>query len=161
MVLTTADAQGNLDASPKGDGPGFMLIENERSLVLPDRPGNKLAYGHRNILVNPKAGLLCMIPGTTETLRINGEAELSKDPELLAQLAARNKPATLAIRISVNECFFHCAKAFMRSGLWQPQGWPEKQKFSFGEMFAARQNADKATAEAIDNMVAQDYRDNL
>ena len=161
LVLSTADAEGTLDASPKGDGPGFVLVEDERTIVIPDRPGNKLAYGHLNILDNPKVGVLLMIPGTPETLRINGRAELTSDPELLARLAARGKPAVLAIRVAVEECFFHCAKAFIRSQLWKPESWPERQKISFGRMFAKKIGAADEVAKKVDEAVEADYRDNL
>ncbi|TMA35283.1 MAG: pyridoxamine 5'-phosphate oxidase family protein [Deltaproteobacteria bacterium] len=119
LVLATSDAEGRLDASPKGDGPGFCLIEDERTLVIPDRPGNKLVYGLQNILANPRVGVIFMLPGTPETVRVNGIATLTADPDLLARLAARGKPAVLAIRIQVEECFHHCAKAFLRSQLWK------------------------------------------
>ncbi len=161
LVLSSADADGNLDASPKGDGAGFVLVEDERTLVVPDRPGNKHAYGHQNIQANPKVGLLFLIPGTPETLRINGTAELTRDPELLERLAARGKPAVLAIRVHVDECFFHCAKAFLRSGLWKPESWPERVKVSFGKMLAKRAGADESVAASVDQAVADDYRDNL
>jgi PPOX class probable FMN-dependent enzyme len=161
LVLSTADAAGTLDASPKGDGPGFVLVEDEHTIVIPDRPGNKLAYGHVNILDNPKVGILFMIPGTPETLRINGTAELTSDPELLARLAARGKPAVLAIRVGVDECFFHCAKAFIRARLWNTDSWPERQKVSFGRMFAEKVGAKQEVADKVDEAVEADYRDNL
>jgi PPOX class probable FMN-dependent enzyme len=162
VVLATADADGHLDASPKGDEPGFVHIEDERTLVIPDRPGNHLAYGLTNIVVNPHVGIIFLIPGTTETLRINGAAEIRSDPELLEQLAARGKPAVLAIRVKVEQCFFHCSKAFLRSKLWKPDTWPERQKLSFGQMFARRiEGADDALAAAIDASVEEDYRTNL
>ena len=126
LVLSTCDADGKLDASPKGDAAGFVLVEDEHTVVVPDRPGNKLVYGHQNILSNPKVGLLFLIPGTPETLRVNGSAELTTDPALLERLAARGKPAVLAIRVHVEECFFHCAKAFIRSKLWESGSWPER-----------------------------------
>ena len=161
LVLSTSDANGQIDASPKGDAPGFVHVLDDKTIVVPDRPGNKLAYGHLNVLQNPRVGLLCMIPGTPETLRINGHATLSADPELLAQLAARDKPATLALRVEITEVFFHCAKAFIRSSLWQPEQWPERHKISFGEMYAKQRGADDSMAEAIDEAVADDYRNNL
>lgn len=161
LVLSTADAEGRVDASPKGDAPGFVVVENERRIVVPDRPGNRLAYGHRNILANPQAGAIFMIPGTPETLRVSGRAELSADPELLQQLAARGKPAVLAIRLHIEEVFFHCAKAFIRAGLWQPETWQARHKVSFGKMYAARNKAAAGTAAAIDAAIAVDYRDNL
>jgi PPOX class probable FMN-dependent enzyme len=161
LVLGTANAAGHLDASPKGDEPGFVLVEDEHTLVIPDRPGNKLVYGHLNILNNPKVGILFLIPGTPETLRVNGTAELTNEPELLQRLAARGKPAVVAIRVRVEECFFHCAKAFIRSHLWQPESWPERQKISFGRMLAKQTGGDEESAQAIDEMVEADYRDNL
>jgi PPOX class probable FMN-dependent enzyme len=161
LVLSTSDAEGNLDASPKGDAPGFVLVEDEHTLVIPDRAGNKLVYGHQNILLNPKVGVLFLIPGTPETLRVNGSAELTTDPELLGRLAARGKPPVLAIRIRVEECFFHCAKAFMRSELWKPETWPERQKISFGRMLASRAGAGEDAVAAIDAAIETDYRDNL
>jgi PPOX class probable FMN-dependent enzyme len=162
LVLSTADAEGRLDASPKGDDPGFVEIEDDQTLVIPDRPGNKLAYGLTNLVVNPHVGVLFMIPGTTETLRINGSARVRSDPELLERLAARGKPAVLAIRVTVEQCFFHCSKAFLRSQLWKSDTWPERQKISFGQMFARRiESEDAALASTIDSMVEEDYQKNL
>ena len=161
LVLSTADHEGRQDASPKGDAPGFVEIEDERTLLIPDRPGNKLVYGHTNILTNPKVGVLFLIPGTPETLRVNGTAELTADPEILTRLAARGKPAVLAIRVRVEECFFHCAKAFLRSELWKPSSWPERQRISFGQMMVRRLGGDAETARKVDEAVEQDYRTNL
>jgi PPOX class probable FMN-dependent enzyme len=161
LVLATANAAGQLDASPKGDEPGFVVVEDERTIVIPDRPGNNLAYGLTNILENPHVGVLFMIPGTTETLRINGTAELSRDPELLEQLAARGKPAVLAIRVGVEECLFHCAKAFIRSKLWKPETWPKREKISWGEVLAPRLGGDESLVKVIDDLAAEDERVNL
>ncbi|MFT6017193.1 MAG: PPOX class probable FMN-dependent enzyme [Candidatus Azotimanducaceae bacterium] len=162
LVLSTSDAQGRCDASPKGDEPGFVQVIDNKTLLVPDRPGNKLAYGHRNILENPHVGLLFCIPGTSETLRINGIAELSADAGILAELAARGKPAILAIRITVEECFFHCGKAFIRSGLWTPDVWADTPyKVSFGKMYAERKNVSSEIADAIDVGINHDYTHNL
>ena len=161
LVLSTADAEGRIDASPKGDGPGFVLVEDEQHLVIPDRPGNRLAYGHHNILANPRVGVLFLLPGTPETLRVNGRASLTAEPELLERLAARGKPAVLAIRVAVEEVFFHCAKAFLRGRVWKPETWGQRHEVSFGKMFAAQRNAPPETADTIDEMVEADYRDNL
>jgi PPOX class probable FMN-dependent enzyme len=161
VVVATVDSAGRLDASPKGDEPGFVQVVDERTVVVPDRPGNKLAYGHRNIVETGRAGLLFIAPNTTETLRINGRAELTRDPALLAALAARGKQALIALRIHVEECFFHCGKAFIRSRLWEPAAWGPREKVSFGRMYARRTGADSATATAIDEAIEQDYRENL
>jgi PPOX class probable FMN-dependent enzyme len=161
LVLATCDAEGRLDASPKGDAPGFCLIEDERTLVIPDRPGNRLVYGLQNILANPHVGVLFLLPGTPETVRINGTASLTADPELLARLAARGKPAVLAIRVRVEECFHHCAKAFLRSNLWKPETWAPRLKISFGAMAARRMKLGQDVAARFDAAVEEDYRSNL
>jgi uncharacterized protein len=161
LVLSTSDSEGNLDASPKGDAPGFVQVEEDRTIVIPDRPGNKLAFGHRNIIENPHVGLIFMIPGTPETLRINGRAQLTRNPELLEQLAARGRPAVIAIRVEIDQCFFHCAKAFIRSNLWKPEEWAERHTVSFGEIFAAKTGADAETARAYDEAIQADYREQL
>ena len=95
------------------------------------------------------------------TLRVNGTATLTADPALLKQLTARGKPAVLAIRVHVEECFFHCAKAFIRSRLWQAEAWPERHKVSFGKMFAKQRGGDAESAKQLDALIATDYRDNL
>ena len=161
LVLATCDANGRLDASPKGDHPGFCLVEDERTLVIPDRHGNKLVYGLQNILANPRVGVIFMLPGTPETVRVNGRASLTADPALLARLAARGKPATLAIRVHVEECFHHCAKAFIRSKLWKPESWGQRLKISFGAMAAKRMKLGADVAEKFDAAVEDDYRNNL
>ena len=163
LVLATASADGKADASPKGDDPGFVVVEDDHTLVIPDRPGNNLAFGLINIIETGQIGLLFIIPGTTETLRVNGRAELSRDPQLLEDLAARGKPAVLAIRVHVEEVFFHCAKAFLRSQLWKHETWPLKKKISFGAMFAAKLDAadDEALVTMIDDAIDENYRTTL
>jgi len=161
LVLATADAQGNQDASPKGDGPGFVAVQDERTLLIPERKGNRLMFSLRNILANPQVGIVFLIPGTDETLRVNGAAELSDDPDLLVRLAARGAPALLAIRVNVRECFFHCAKAFIRSQLWKPETWPERQKISFGNILSAKVGGGEELARQVDQAVEQDYKNNL
>jgi uncharacterized protein len=161
MVIATADSAGNQDASPKGDAPGFVAVEHPGSILIPDRKGNKLVFTFQNILANPHVGLIFMVPGTDETLRVNGTAELTVAPEVLERLAARGAPAQLAIRVTIRECFFHCAKAFIRSQLWHPESWPERFKISWGEYLAAKTGADSKVADQIDQFVAQDYKTNL
>jgi uncharacterized protein len=161
LVLGTADADGNLDVSPKGDGPGFVVVENERTLLVPDRPGNKLIFSLQNILANPHVGLIFMVPGTDETLRVNGTAELTTDPAILSRLAARGKTPLLAIRVSVRECFFHCAKAFRRSQLWSPANWPPPMRVSFGKLLAAKMGGNEEMARQIDAQCEADYKTNL
>lgn len=161
LLLSTADAEGNQDVSPKGDGPGFAVIENETTLLIPDRKGNKLVFGLQNILANPQVGVLFLIPGTGETLRVNGTAELTLDPAILNRLAARGKPASIAIRVTVRECFFHCAKAFLRAQLWKPDSWLPEYRISFGKLLVSKMGGDEAAVQQFDQFVEQDYRNNL
>jgi uncharacterized protein len=161
LVLATADAEGNLDASPKGGNPGFVAVEDELTLAIPDRKGNKLIFGLQNILANSHVGLIFMIPGTDETLRVNGTGELTIEPALLDRLAERGAPAHLAIRVRIHECFFHCAKAFIRSQLWRPDSWPPRQKISWGKYFASKIGLSQEAAVQLDQMVEHDYKHNL
>jgi len=125
MLLATAGADGRCDVSPKGDPPGFVRVLDDTHLVIPDRPGNKRLDGMRNILANPHVGLLFLVPARGETLRVNGRACITRDPDLLATLAVDGKVPGLAIGVEVEEVFLHCAKAFKRSGLWEPARWPD------------------------------------
>ena len=161
LLLATVGPDGGLDVSPKGDAAGFVHVEDEKTLVIPDRPGNKLAYGFSNILANPSVGLIFVVPGVVETLRVNGRAEITRDPALLERLAARNKPAILATRVRVEESFFHCGKAFVRSSLWKPATWPEGVKANIGKQIAKRNRAGDDLAEAIENELAEDLRTGL
>jgi len=158
--LATADVAGRVDVSPKGDHPGFVTVEDEHTLLVPDRKGNRLIFGLQNILANPYVSLIFLIPGTKETLRVNGRAELTRDPAICARLTARGQPALLAIRVTVEECFFHCPKAFMRASLWDPETWPN-YRLSFGEIFAPKLGIDPAMAPQIDAMLEQDAKENL
>src|SRR5512134_3452917 len=110
VLVATADARGRCDVSPKGDAPGFVLVLDARHLAIPDRPGNKRFDGMRNILENPHVGLIFLVPGREETLRVNGRATVTRDPALLARLEAAGKRPSLAIGVEVEEVFMHCAK---------------------------------------------------
>jgi PPOX class probable FMN-dependent enzyme len=126
LLLATSNAAGQCDVSPKGDQPGFVRVLDDRHLVIPDRPGNKRLDGMRNLLQNPHVGLIFLIPGREETLRVNGRASIIRDEDILGSLAARGKAPVLAIGVEVEECFLHCPKAFRRSGLWDHEGWPDQ-----------------------------------
>jgi len=161
LLLATANAKGEATVSPKGDAPGFVLIENDTTLVIPDRPGNGLAYGLTNLIENPQIGLLFVIPGSTETFRVEGRAELTRDPALRAALAARGKDATLAIRVHIRLCFFHCAKAFVRSSLWVQESWPEPFGFTWGRWAKQWYASSDDEARDVDEFVAKDQRERL
>jgi PPOX class probable FMN-dependent enzyme len=124
LLLATSGAAGQCDVSPKGDAPGFVLVLDERRLLIPDRPGNKRLDGMHNVLQNPHVGLIFLIPGVEETLRVNGRAWIVRDEDLLARCEAKGKVPALGIGVEVEEAFIHCAKAFKRSGLWEPARWP-------------------------------------
>src|SRR5205814_4961602 len=115
LLLATSGASGRCDVSPKGDPPGFVVVLDEHRLAIPDRLGNKRLDGMRNILENPHVGLIFLIPGREETLRVNGRASIVRDVELLTRLAAQGKLPQLAIAVETEEVFFHCPKAFRRS----------------------------------------------
>lgn len=121
LILSTAAADGTVDASPKGDAPGFVQVLDDQTLAVPDRPGNNRLDGLRNIVENPEVGLLFLVPGLRETLRINGPARLSTDPALLQPMAVNGKVPKLAIVVTAREVFLHCGKALIRSHLWDPQ----------------------------------------
>jgi PPOX class probable FMN-dependent enzyme len=118
--IATSDAQGTCDVSPRGDPPGFVRILDERTLLVPDRPGNRLADTLRNILENPRVALLFIIPGIGETFRVNGRATLVTDTALLAPSAVEGKPPKLGIVVDIEAAYTQCPKAFLRSQLWNP-----------------------------------------
>jgi PPOX class probable FMN-dependent enzyme len=159
VFVATVDAQQRLDVSPKGDAPGFVQVQDARTLLLPERAGNRLTFGFQNILQTGSIGLIFVVPGVRETLRINGRATLSKDPALRRQLAAGDKPALLVTRIAVEECFFHCAKAFIRSGTWEPASWAPQAAATaaIGNWSRLFGMAPGSVQEALDH----DYRHNL
>jgi len=134
LLLATSDG-ARLDVSPKGDRAGFVVVEDDRRLLIPDWPGNSRIDGMRNILAHPHVGLIFLIPTVRETLRINGTATVHDAPELLEQCAHNGRLPLTVIRVAVEEVFLHCAKALLRSKLWQPETWPEARPVaSMGEM---------------------------
>jgi PPOX class probable FMN-dependent enzyme len=123
-VLATSDDEGRCDASPKGDPPGQLVhVVDERTIAIAERPGNRRVDGYRNVLANPHVGLTFLIPGRGDTLRINGRARLVDDAAYFDAMAVRGKRPILALEVEIETVFFHCAKAFLRSGLWDPESW--------------------------------------
>lgn len=122
-LLATAGADGSCDVSPRGDVPGFALVLSDTTLALPERAGNRRGDGYANLLENGHAGLLFLIPGRTDTLRVNGRAALVRDAPFFERMAVDGRRPVLAVAVEVEEVFYHCVKAFHRSGLWRPDTW--------------------------------------
>jgi len=124
LLMATSGNDGTCDVSPKGDAPGFVRVLDDHRLVIPDRPGNKRFDGMFNLIANPHVGLLFIVPGRHETLRVNGRAWITRTPELLASMAVNGKTPLVGIGVEVEQCFMHCPKAFLRSQLWTQEAWP-------------------------------------
>lgn len=122
-LVSTSSADGRCDVSPKGDPKGFTLVLDDTTIAVPDRPGNRRVDGFRNVLDNPHVGLLYLIPGRGDTLRINGRARLLRDAPFFDQLVVRGHRPPLVLLVEVEEVFYHCSKAFLRSELWRTESW--------------------------------------
>ncbi|RPK09376.1 pyridoxamine 5'-phosphate oxidase family protein [Priestia endophytica] len=160
FIILSSSSGSCCDASPRGDAPGFVSVLDNNHLLIPERRGNKRMDSLRNILKNPYVGLLFLIPGMGETLRVNGKATLVKDEELLKQLEVEGKVPLIGILVEVEECFIHCAKAFKRSSLWEPEHWPEKYP-SAAKMLAHHVKLPNATEESIQKSLQEGYEKRL
>ena len=158
LVLATSNE--TIDCSPKGDAPGFVQLLDDRTLLIPDRPGNNRIDGMRNLLVNPKVGIIFMVPGSNETYRVTGSATISTDPELLKRFEVGGKLPRVVIVVAVAEAFNHCPKAFVRANLWnateRPSGAP-----SHGDFAAARDGKDAAYARDYNEKYAERLKTKL
>ena len=161
IFLSTLDECGQQDVSPKGDAPGFVHIDEGMNILVPERPGNKLIYGFKNILRNHNVGLIFVVPTMRETLRVKGRATLSRDPAVLESLAARGKPALLCTKIEVSECFFHCGKAMIRSNMWKPDLWESYSDSLLVRQVAGAIGADAEGEKGLASHMEDSYRDNL
>jgi PPOX class probable FMN-dependent enzyme len=158
LLLSTSGPDGRIDVSPRGDDPGFVRIEDSRTIVLPERNGNNLAFTLENIIRNPNVVIIALLPNAGETLRINGKAAVLADPELLRELGARGKPAMLALRISIERAYFQCARAVLRAQIWKPESWPQPRKISFGKIIGKRAGLKEDAQQNIDTMVESSYK---
>ncbi len=161
VLIGTADEAGNCDVSPKGGPPGFVQALDDQRLAIPDAPGNKLVYSLKNIVATGRVGLLFLIPGVEETLRVNGRACLTRDPEVLERLAGGEKPPKVAIGVEVEEAFLHCAKAFKRSALWRPEEWPGTDGLARAAQIWRDHMALDMTTQEVQEFVDDDYENNL
>jgi uncharacterized protein len=160
-LLATANEDGTCDVSPRGDPAGALHILDARTIVLPDRLGNKKMDSLRNIIGNPHVGLLFLIPGVDETVRVNGRALISKDPELLASLVMDGRTPKLAIVVETEQVFTHCARSYLRSGLWQPERWPDPDTIPTLAAMAAEQRQAPPPDESGGNKRNEEYRTRL
>ena len=122
-LVATSAADGTCDVSPKGDPPGFAKVLDDRTIAIPERPGNRRGDGYRNVLANPHVGLIFFVPGRGDTLRVNGRARLVRDAPFFDDMVLRGHRPVLALVVEVEQVFHHCAKAFLRSKLWDPESW--------------------------------------
>ncbi|MEM9516396.1 MAG: MSMEG_1061 family FMN-dependent PPOX-type flavoprotein [Actinomycetota bacterium] len=160
IVVATCDAEGRLDASPKGDPPGFVHVIDTTTLAIPERKGNALGFGPRNVLDTGRIGLIFMVPGQRESYRVNGTARLTRDPELLEQLAVDGKPALMATIVGVEEAFFHCGKAMIRSKLWAGANEAEAERQPIAEQIGGLLG-DENLVPVIAADLEKNYREDL
>jgi len=158
MCMATSAADGSCDVSPRGDPAGFVRILDERTLLIPDRPGNRLADSLRNILANPQVGLLFLVPGIGDTFRVNGRARLVTDEELLAASEIEGKAPKLGILVEIDECYTQCSKALIRSDLWNPEQHVDRSELpSSGEIMRAVREEEQFDAAEYDRARAERY----
>ena len=165
LVISTADASGRADLSPRGDPPGFVHVIDDSTILIPDRPGNNRLDTMSNIVANPNVGCLFFIPGFEDTLRLNGRARITEDAALLRHCIVNGKPPKVGILLSVEEVFMHCAKALKRSKLWQPDYRQDRAQLpSIARIILAQTcetGVDEADARQADESVEGDYKSGL
>ncbi len=160
-VMATADEHGRCDASPKGDPSGQLVhVVDDVTIALAERPGNRRADGYRNILANPHVGLHFLIPGRGDTLRVNGRARLVRDAPFFDEMVVRGGRPLLAVVVDVEEVFFHCSKAFLRSGLWDPGTWDPTGVVPRRAVIASTVEG-AGTVEELDRYYGPSYADGL
>jgi PPOX class probable FMN-dependent enzyme len=161
ITIATSDLSGNFDVSPKGDPAGFVKILSDKVLAIPDRPGNRKADTLSNIIQNPNIGLIFLIPGIKETLRVNGEAKIVTDGRVLERLSCQGKLPSFAIIVNVKEAFMHCAKCIIRSNLWMNiDDSQERSVPSLAKTLVDHGKLD-ITYEELDDMIKNDEKTNL
>jgi PPOX class probable FMN-dependent enzyme len=159
-LVATAREDGTCDVSPKGDPPGFTVVLDDTTIALPERPGNRRADGFLNILSNPHIGLIYMVPGRGDTLRINGSAALVRDGDFFDQMTVKGHRPVLAIVVTIEQIFFHCSKAFLRSELWQPATWRPNALPSRAQIAQRLERPDE-TLEDLERYYGPDYSSGL
>ena len=156
--MATSGTNGDCDVSPRGDPPGFVRILDDLTLLIPERPGNKIADTLRNILHNPRIGIVFVVPGIGDTFRVNGHATLIDDADVLAKSALEGKPPKLGIKVGIQEAYTQCPKAFIRSDLWNPENYRSASDFaSGGEILRAVRAESNFDTAAYDKARAERY----
>jgi len=158
VLIGSSDGEGNADVTPKGDKPGFAAILDDRTIAIPDRPGNNRLDTLENILRNRSVGLLFLIPGMNETLRVNGDARITVDAGLRERLAVDGKEPQSVVVVTVKAAYMHCAKAFMRSDLWKPESWYDRATLPTLGQILRDQMAVADSAEATDSWLDEEYK---
>jgi PPOX class probable FMN-dependent enzyme len=161
LLLATSGADGTCDVSPKGDPAGFVHVVDDRTVAIPERPGNGRVDGWRNVLENPHVGLILLVPGRNDTLRINGRARLVRDAPYFDELVVRGRRPLLACEVSVDQVFTHCPKAFLRSELWKAATWPEKDRLPSVAAIAQQLARPDEPLEKIEEYYGRSYAENL
>jgi hypothetical protein len=146
-LVATAGADGTCDVSPKGDPPGFTLVIDDTTIAIPERPGNRRADGFHNIVDNPHVGLIFLLPGRGDTLRINGTARLVRDAPFFDRMIIKGHRPSLAMVVSIQQVFYHCSKAFLRSALWKPETWSPESAPSRPQIAKAVERPDDSIEE--------------
>jgi PPOX class probable FMN-dependent enzyme len=165
LVIASIDAEGRMDVSPKGDPPGFVKVVDDRTIAIPDRPGNRRADTFTNVLQNPSVAVICFVPGMDETMRINGRATVTTDPMILDRMEVNGHVPPVALLVEVEEAFIHCGKAPKRGRLWDPEARIDRSTFpKMGEvMFDHGNYGDRydVTRQETAEMAQDDYDNNV
>ena len=161
VLIGSSDGNGNADVTPKGDKPGFVAVLDDKTIAIPDRPGNNRLDTLENIVANPAVGLIFLIPGMDETLRINGEAKITADAGLRERLHVEGKLPAATIVVSIKAVYMHCAKAFMRSQLWKLETWPDRASLPTLGQILKDQLSLSGSAEERDRELAEDYAQSM
>ena len=161
VLIATRGASGLVDISPKGDPAGFVRVLDEVTVAIPDRLGNRRMDTYRNVIGNPDVGLIFLIPGVRDTLRVSGKGEIVRDADLRATMAVKGRAPDLVLVVHVERTFFHCTKCMVRSSLWDPSGWPDTAGLSSSaEALFAHAQPD-ATVQDMQTLIEDDIKERL
>jgi PPOX class probable FMN-dependent enzyme len=164
ITIASADVEGRMDVSPRGDPPGFVTVLDDTTIAIPERPGNRRADTFTNVLQNPSVALLCFVPGMDETMRINGSARLTTDPDLLASMEVEGHVPKVALVVHVEEAFIHCGKALVRGRVWDPDARIDRSTYpSVAEVMFDHGRLEQLgyTREDLIECAAEDYATNV